>query len=148
MRKKFYVLDGSETVAKAARLMKEKGLGSLGVNLSDGSLGILTDRDVVYKVVAEGKDPSSLKLEDVATPHPVSVTMDASLEQAMKLMRDNNILRLVVVDPDGRPVGLLVERWVFLALANELLGRPREGPRGWLEQYINDVTEAAAHDLF
>jgi len=142
MRRKFYILKANDTVASAVRTMKENNLGSVGVEFEDGSVGILTDRDIVMKVVLVSGDPSKVKLGDVATRHAVTIQESSSLEEAMRLMRDNGILRLVVVDGKGKPVGLLVERWVFASLVSELLGGKKKESRTWLDRYINDVTDA------
>jgi predicted transcriptional regulator len=148
MRKKFYIVMGEQSVADAAELMKKNNLGSLGVDLGGGQLGILTDRDIVMKVVAEMKDPLKTKLKDVATLHPVTVNENASLEECLRLMRDHGILRLIVVDSKGKPVGLLVERWVFLSFVNELVGARHAEPQAqsWMDRYIHDVTDAALRE--
>lgn len=147
MRKKFYIMKGEETVASAVALMKDNGIGSVGVRFSDGHVGILTDRDVVIKVVAAASDPGKVLLKDVAVKEPVTVSQDASLEEAFKLMRDNGILRLIVVDDSKKPVGLLVERWVFAAFVTELLGDKGKKHLGWMYRYINDVTDAAFREF-
>jgi CBS domain-containing protein len=143
MRKKFYILKADDSVATAVRLLKDNNLGSVGVQFEDSSVGILTDRDIVLKVVAAGADPLKVSLGDIATRHPATVSLNSSLEEAMRLMRDNGILRLIVVDAQEKPVGLLVERWVFASFVSEVLGDRRAGAKRWLDRYIQDVTDAA-----
>jgi len=143
MRRKFYILKADDSVADAVKMMKDNNLGSVGVEYEDSSVGILTDRDVVMKVVAISGNPSEVRLRDIAVRHPVTVHEDSSLQEAMRLMRDNGILRLVVVDGQGKPVGLLVERWVFAAFVSEMLGDKRPEAHSWLDRYIQDVTDAA-----
>jgi predicted transcriptional regulator len=113
------------------------------VEYEDFSVGILTDRDVVMKVVALSGNPSEVKLRDIAARHPITIQADASLQEAMRLMRDNGILRLIVVDGQGKPVGLLVERWVFASFVSEMLGDKKPEAHSWLDRYIQDVTDAA-----
>jgi acetoin utilization protein AcuB len=143
MRKKFYILKGDDTVASAVKVMKENSLGSVGVQFGGGQVGIVTDRDIVMKVVSVSGDPMKVKLQDIAVRNPVTISQDASLEEAFKLMRDNVILRLIVLDGKNKAVGLLVERWVFASFVSEVLGEKRKEPHGWLERYVRDVTDAA-----
>jgi len=143
MRKKFYILKAEETAAGAVKVMKDNNLGSVGVRFDDGSVGILTDRDILMKVVSESLEPSKVKLQDISVRNPVTVNRDASLGEALKLMREEGILRLIVVDDKSRPVGLLVERWVFASFVSEYLGDKEPLPKSWLERYIRDVTDAA-----
>jgi predicted transcriptional regulator len=143
MRKKFYILKADDTVATAVKVMKENNIGSVGVQFENGPVGIVTDRDIVMKVVSVSGDPAKVKLQDIAVRNPITVSQDASLEEAFKLMRDNGILRLIVLDDRSRPFGLLVERWVFASFVSEILGEKREEPHGWLDRYVRDVTDAA-----
>jgi CBS domain-containing protein len=143
MRKKFYILKADDTVATAVKVMKDNNIGSVGVQFGSGPVGIITDRDIVMKVVYVSGDPAKVKLQDIAVRNPVTVQQDASLEEAFRLMRDNGILRLIVLDGKNRPVGLLVERWVFASFVSEVLADKRAEPQGWLDRYVRDVTDAA-----
>lgn len=143
MRKKFYILKAEETAAGAVKVMKDNNLGSVGVRFDDGSVGILTDRDIVMKVVSESLEPSRVKLQGIAIRNPVTVNRDASLGEDLKLMGKKGILRLIVVDDKGKPVGLLVERWVFASFVSEYLGDKEPLAKSWLERYMRDVTDAA-----
>ena len=95
MRKKFYILKAEETASGAVKVMKDNNLGSVGVRFDDGSVGILTDRDILMKVVSESLEPSKVKLQDISVRNPVTVNRDASLGEALKLMREEGILRLI-----------------------------------------------------
>lgn len=143
MRKKFYIMSADDSVSAAVNVMKEKNLGSVGVRFGVGPVGIVTDRDIVMKVVSVSGDPMKVKLQEIAVRNPVTIRQDAPLKEAFKLMRDNGILRLIVLDAEGNPVGLLVERWVFASFVSEVLGDKPEEPHGWLDRYIRDVTDAA-----
>jgi CBS domain-containing protein len=68
--------------------------------------GIVTDRDIVVRAIADGRDPSSTQVADVATTSTITVTPDQSASEAAQLMRDHDIRRLVVVH-DGRPAGIV-----------------------------------------
>jgi CBS domain-containing protein len=95
-----------DTLQQAARLMREVDTGALIVVENGEVTGIVTDRDIVVRAIADGRDPSSTKVADVATTSTVTVTPDQSASDAAQLMRDNDIRRLVVVH-DGRPAGIV-----------------------------------------
>ena len=95
-----------DTLQQAARLMREVDTGALIVVENGEVTGIVTDRDIVVRAIADGRDPSSTKIADVATSSTVTVTPDQSASDAAQLMRDNDIRRLVVVQ-GGRPVGIV-----------------------------------------
>ena len=95
-----------DTLQQAARLMREVDTGALIVVENGEVNGIVTDRDIVVRAIADGRDPSSTKVADVATTSTVTVTPDQSASDAAQLMRDNDIRRLVVVH-DGRPAGIV-----------------------------------------
>jgi CBS domain-containing protein len=101
------VLDASATVRDAARAMKEHDVGDVLVS-SDGKLcGIVTDRDLVVRVLAsDAKQISATKLGDVCTEEVESLAPEVAVEDAIALMRERAIRRIPVVDA-GRPVGIV-----------------------------------------
>ena len=97
-----------DTASQAATLMKQEDCGAIPVVKDGGSLvGIITDRDIVIRVVAAGKDPRSTPISAVMSADPVTLEPDADADDAEKLMADHQVRRLPVVD-DGRLVGILV----------------------------------------
>jgi CBS domain-containing protein len=90
--------------------------------MRDGD-GIVTDRDIVVRVVAGGTDPSSAKVRDAATMNPVTLTVDQSVDDAIRVMREQDIRRIPVVQ-DNRPAGIVslgdlaIERDTDSALAD------------------------------
>ena len=97
----------SSTVAEAARLMRDNRVGSvLVLDESERLVGILTERDIVYKVVAEGKDPETL-VEEVMTRDILTIREEATIAEAARLMIGMNIRHLPVVDARGRVVGVI-----------------------------------------
>ena len=102
------VVRPEDSAAQAATLMKQKDCGSLPVVSKDGKLvGIVTDRDIVIRVVAAGKDPKSTPISAVMSADPVTLSPDASDDDAEKLMAQSQVRRLPVVE-GGKLVGILV----------------------------------------
>jgi len=99
--------------------MREHGSGSLVVMTGDKLAGIVTERDILHKVVAEGRDLYDTRVRDVMTKNLVTVDPDDNILTALRLMRAYDIRRLPVVK-GGRLIGLLTEKHVA-ALAPELI---------------------------
>lgn len=98
----------TDFVAQAAQLMKSEDVGPIPIVGDNGKLaGIITDRDIVLKVVAEGRDPKTTKLADVMTTDLISCTVDGDIEEMLDLMEDNQVRRIPVVDGSGRLVGIV-----------------------------------------
>jgi CBS domain-containing protein len=99
-------VSGDTTVADAAKLMKDKDFGAVLCKDGDEVSGILTDRDIALRVVAEGKDPTSTSVGDVATTNIKTLSPDDSVEDAIKLVREQNVRRVPVVE-GAKPVGIV-----------------------------------------
>jgi CBS domain-containing protein len=110
-------------IVEAARLMRDRGIGDVIVTDGDAAQGIVTDRDIVIRGVAEGADPAQLRVEQVVTGDLAAVGPDDPVDRAIHLMRDRAIRRVPVVE-SGKPVGvvsigdLAVERDPDSALAD------------------------------
>ena len=102
-------VSGNQTVVDAARIMKQEDAGI--VPIVDGSklVGVITDRDIAIKVVAEGKDPQSVKVTELASQDLVTVDPQQDLDEALRLMARHQVRRLPVVEEDGRLVGILAQ---------------------------------------
>ena len=95
------------TMGEAATLMRQEDCGSIPI-VEDGRLvGIVTDRDIVIRAVAAGKDPRSTPVSDVMSADPVCIEPGTSLDEAQELMAERQVRRLPVVE-DGKLVGILV----------------------------------------
>ena len=94
------------SVAEAAKQMRDSDIGAIPVIKKDELKGLLTDRDIVVEVVAEGKDPDDVKVEDIATKDLTTLEPDASIDDALRTMRENKVRRLPVVE-DDKPVGIV-----------------------------------------
>ena len=98
---------GDTTLVDGAKRMAKAGIGDVLVVDASGSLrGIVTDRDIALRVVAEGQDPRNIRVGDVMST-AVSVATTASIDEATNLMRQRDIRRVPVVDAAGRPVGIV-----------------------------------------
>jgi CBS domain-containing protein len=99
-------LDASETVGEAARTMKAEDIGDVIV-VRDGQIcGVVTDRDIVVRVLAEGRDPNETQLSEVCSREVATVSPDDDLTAAGDLMRDRAVRRVPVVE-NGKPVGIV-----------------------------------------
>jgi CBS domain-containing protein len=96
----------STTLDQAAAIMRELDVGALPVG--DGNpTGILTDRDIVVRAVADGRDPVQTRARDIITPRVCSIYQDQNIEDASELMSKERIRRVLVLDRQQRPVGIL-----------------------------------------
>ncbi|MYT74314.1 MULTISPECIES: CBS domain-containing protein [unclassified Streptomyces] len=94
------------SLVEAAQLMRAQGIGDVLVADEAGLVGVLTDRDITLRAVADGADPLTVSAEAVCTPRPVSVGPDEPVSAAVTLMREHSVRRLPVVE-DGRAVGMV-----------------------------------------
>src|SRR5919199_2383703 len=101
-------LASTETsVAEAARMMRQADVGSLIV-LDEGTVfGIVTDRDITIRAVAEDRDVRTTPVGDICSREPLTLSIGDTVEQAMEMMRTNSIRRLPVLDEQGRPAGIV-----------------------------------------
>ena len=98
----------SATVGEAAQVMRDEDVGSLPVVHQDRLVGVVTDRDIAVRVVAEGRDAATTAVVEVASDRPVTVEPSADLDQALQLMSEHQVRRLPVVDGD-RLVGVIAQ---------------------------------------
>lgn len=91
----------------AAEQMRDVGVGLLAVYDGPKLLGVLTDRDLVVRVVAEGLDPASTSVGAALSPGVLHCREDDTLHEALDQMRDHHVRRLVVFDQHNEPVGLI-----------------------------------------
>jgi CBS domain-containing protein len=97
------------TVAAASRLMREKRVGAILV-LDNGRLaGIFTERDALFRVVAEGRDPQSTRVGEVMTANPRTITPDRPFRHALHLMHEGEFRHVPVVE-NGRALGMVSAR--------------------------------------
>ncbi len=124
--------DPAETVATVVRRMRDNGIGAVLLLEGDRLAGLFSERDLVNRVVAEGRDAERTRVGDVATREVIAVDAEAPLREVLQLFREKRFRHLPVVR-GGKPVGILSIR--------DFLDYLVEG----LERYIDDLRYR--HDL-
>lgn len=106
----------------AARLMRDANIGSVVV--ADGSkpLGLVTDRDLAVRVIAEGRDPQTVRLQEVMSGEPIFLSERRSIASVIEVMRDLAIRRVMVVDDAGDLVGVITLDDLLMRTAEDLGG--------------------------
>jgi CBS domain-containing protein len=99
-------LPATSSVVDAARTMRDSNIGNVIVVDNGRICGIVTDRDITVRGVAEGRDVSSLKLRDICSQEITTLSPTDSVDDAVRLMREKAIRRLPVVE-GGKPVGIV-----------------------------------------
>jgi CBS domain-containing protein len=99
-------LDSSSTIAEAARAMRDGDFGAVIVTEGDSVHGIVTDRDIVVRAIADGRDPDSTQLGEVTSEELETLSPDDSIDDAVAKVRAADVRRLPVVE-DGRAVGIV-----------------------------------------
>lgn len=120
-RKEIAAVQVDETLVDAAREMREKHVGAVVV--LDGSrrpVGMLTDRDIVCRVVAEGRDPQLVSVKSTMSGDLVTVRRDETIDQVAFSMRDHGVRRVPIVDGEGKLAGLVAFDDLVVLLSAEL----------------------------
>ncbi|MBB6623595.1 CBS domain-containing protein [Clostridium gasigenes] len=106
MTKSVVTLNVGDTVEKAATLMKEHNVGSIPVCEGNTIKGIITDRDITLKAVAVGKDSKTQTVNEIMTTNIITGNPNMSIDEATKIMSENQIRRLTIVD-NNNLVGII-----------------------------------------
>jgi CBS domain-containing protein len=116
-------IDADKPVAYAAKMMRDEDVGLAPIVEGDHLVGTVTDRDITIRVVAEGKDPESTKVKDVASIDLVTVYPQQDLDEALQLMTKHKVRRLPVIEEGGRLVGVVAQADVARSVGGEQTGR-------------------------
>ncbi|HQY45516.1 MAG: CBS domain-containing protein [Burkholderiales bacterium] len=108
-RKKLLVAPPGTTVAKAAKLMVKKNVGAVMVVAEKRLVGIFTERDAVFRVIAAGRDPEATTIGEVMTPDPVTVDPNEIFGRVLLAMHEQGFRHMPVVE-NGEPVGIVSSR--------------------------------------
>lgn len=109
----------SDSVAEVARTMRDARVGSVVVTRRGYPVGIITDRDLALRVVAEGRDPTRTPASEVVTYDPFVIEDDAEIETAAARMREHGVRRLPIVDGSGNVVGMVTADDLMALLGRE-----------------------------
>jgi CBS domain-containing protein len=119
-------VQSTETLVDAARKMRDLDVGALPICGEDDRLkGVLTDRDIVVRCIAEGRNPADVRAGDMGQGKPVTIGADDSAEEALQTMSQHQVRRLPVID-GHRLVGMLSQADVARALPNAQVGEMLE----------------------
>ena len=112
----------NDTVLDAAKRLAELDVGSMPICGEDDRLkGMITDRDIVVKVLAQGKDPAATKVGELAEGKPATIGADDSVDEALDVMAEHKIRRLPVID-DQRCVGIVSQADLATNVSEEKVG--------------------------
>ena len=100
-------VEGSSNLEEVARAMRDNDTGAILVTEGGQVRGIVTDRDIVVRAVADGRDAGTVPAAELSTENVVTLSLEDTVERAIELMREHDIRRLPVVDGDGRPAGIV-----------------------------------------
>ena len=115
-------VSAEQPVVEAARLMRDEDVGLTPVVEGDRLVGTVTDRDIVVRVVADGRDPQSVTAREIASTELVTVDPQQDLDEALRLMAQHQIRRLPVVEEDGRLIGVVAQADVAQHASDEQTG--------------------------
>jgi CBS domain-containing protein len=123
-------------VNQVAELMETEDVGAIPLVEGERLIGMVTDRDIVVRAVARGKDPRGMPAREVSSQDLITVEPDTNLSDALQLMARYQVRRLPVVDEDDRLVGVVSQADVALETKDKTTGelveqisRPPDGPR-------------------
>jgi CBS domain-containing protein len=102
-------LTADSTIVEAAKAMRDEDAGIMPVVEGDRLEGVITDRDIAVRVVAEELDPKTTSVRDAMSNRVATIDPDQELDEAMRLMAEHQVRRLPVCEEDGRLVGMLAQ---------------------------------------
>ncbi len=99
----------STDLEKVARMMAERDCGEIPVCQDGRVVGVVTDRDIVVRTLAKGKDPVGMQAANIMTPEVFTIRTSDNVNRAIELMEAHQVRRLPVVDDEGKLVGILAQ---------------------------------------
>jgi CBS domain-containing protein len=102
-------IDADKSVAYAAKMLRDEDVGVAPIVEREKLIGMLTDRDIAIRVVAEGRDPDQVTVRDVASRQVVTIDPQQDLDEALRIMAKHKVRRLPVVEEDGKLVGVVAQ---------------------------------------
>jgi CBS domain-containing protein len=111
-----------QQVLKAVKLMRNKNVGAVVITAQEKPVGILTDRDVVMRVTAEGREASTTRVRDVMTPNPVVISEEEGIWELIQIMKEHGKRRYPVVSGKGKLVGIITLDDLIALIGVEMSG--------------------------
>ena len=119
--RRFYSVDATRTVLEAARYMMEHNVGAVPVLRNGDLVGILSERDIMNRVVAVGRTPGTTAVSEVMTANPRAVPADESIEECLFIMREFGFRHLPIVEGDRKELkGIVSLRDILMRQAAEM----------------------------
>ena len=109
MTKNPCAIDAQKPVAYAAQMMRDEGVGLAPIVEGQKLIGTVTDRDIAIRVVADGRDPQTTTVREIATTRLITIDPEQDIDEAMRLMADHQVRRLPVVEEDGKLAGVVAQ---------------------------------------
>lgn len=107
MSRSVEMVDPNTSLREAARRMRDQDIGALPVSENDRLVGMITDRDIAVRVVAEGRDPDNTRVREAMSEGVYYCSADSSVEDSARIMAERQVHRLPVVDQDRRLIGIV-----------------------------------------
>ncbi|MBI3859760.1 MAG: CBS domain-containing protein [Thaumarchaeota archaeon] len=139
MTPKVVTIDLDATAKECAKMMAKRGVSSAVIIQNDAPIGIVTERDLVSKVLADAVDPNKVLVRDIMSTPLITIAPTATIVQAAELMAEYRVRRLVVIDPSGALAGIattgdiartLAEKQNFREPTFNAMARYKEGIEG------------------
>ena len=128
-----FTVTGEAVVAEAAALMAEKRVSCLPISMGQGAVGVVTEKDIIQKVVASGKDPRRVRVKEIMSTPLILAPSTITIKEAAEKMLSHQIRRLVITDEKGKLVGLAtmtdIIRWIAQG----------QGNPNYILRYLSDV---------
>jgi CBS domain-containing protein len=117
-----FTVTGDAAVADAAALMAEKKVSCLPISMGQGAVGVVTEKDIIQKVVAAGEDPKKVRVKDIMSTPLILAPSSITIKEAAEKMLSNQIRRLIITDDRGKLIGLTtmtdIIRWIAQGQGN------------------------------
>ena len=107
MTRRVVYLPGETTLDEAAQVMRDQSIGDVVVTHGPTMAGLVTDRDIVVRAIAEGLAPETTTIETIASREMIMVEQSATVEEAVRVMHERGVRRLLVCDADRKLVGII-----------------------------------------
>ena len=125
MTNKIVTIDCNVTILDACNRYRDYKVGCLIITDKDRFVGIVTERDILRKVVAKGKDPRTTSVYEIMNSPLITTHKDTLLPDALSIFRKHYIRRLLITDDDGKIVGIITHRNVVLSVPTTYFARQR-----------------------